>query len=88
MQVVNYFILSLFMLSITTSCSGEKNNESKNSSVKQAKEVVVYYFHNARRCATCRAVESESEKAVKELYGDDVRFEIYSLDSSEGEQKA
>jgi len=88
MQLIKYLTLGVFLLCITASCSGEKNNDSKNTSVKQAEEVFVYYFHNARRCATCRAVESESEKAVKELYGDDVNFEVYSLDSSEGEQKA
>lgn len=88
MKRLNYFILTVAMLSITASCSGEKNNESENLSVKQAEEVFVYYFHNERRCATCRAVESESEKAVKELYGDDVSFEAYNLGTSEGQQKA
>lgn len=30
--------------------------------------IEVYYFHMSRRCATCLAVESESETALKNLY--------------------
>ncbi len=32
------------------------------------KKVEVYYFHYTRRCATCMAVESETEKALKENF--------------------
>ncbi len=35
--------------------------------------IMVYYFHFERRCATCVAVETESEKALQELYPDRVR---------------
>lgn len=88
MQFLNYFILSFILMSISTSCSGEHADKNNKASVQQAEEVYVYYFHNARRCATCRTVESKSEKAVKELYGNDVSFEIYNLDKAEGEEKA
>lgn len=37
-----------------------------SSSYGQAIEV--YYFHMSRRCATCLAVEAESEAALKKLY--------------------
>ncbi len=30
--------------------------------------VEVYYFHYSRRCATCQAVENESQKAISSLY--------------------
>ncbi|MGM0567144.1 MAG: nitrophenyl compound nitroreductase subunit ArsF family protein [Bacteroidota bacterium] len=83
-------ILSLFALliglNISCTAQGEKNNDE--SSVKKADEVTVYYFHNARRCTTCKAVEAESKKAVKELYGDQVPFKAYNLESDAGEQKA
>ena len=33
----------------------------------------VYYFHFERRCATCVAVEEESEKALQELYPEQIK---------------
>lgn len=33
-----------------------------------APTVEVYYFHFSRRCATCQAVETESQKAISTLY--------------------
>ncbi len=33
-----------------------------------ASKVEVYYFHYTRRCTTCQAVETESQKSIKELY--------------------
>jgi hypothetical protein len=31
-------------------------------------EVTVYYFHFSRRCATCMAVEEETQSSLKDLY--------------------
>lgn len=88
MKMVKIFSLFALLVGISTSCTaqGEKNNTE--SSVKKADAVTVYYFHNARRCTTCKAVEAESKKAVQELYGDEVAFEAYNLESDAGEQKA
>jgi len=49
--------------------------------------VNVYYFHFNVRCATCRAVESEAQTDVKELFGNDVSFASYNLDEKAGEVK-
>ncbi|MCF8332097.1 MAG: nitrophenyl compound nitroreductase subunit ArsF family protein [Bacteroidales bacterium] len=83
-------ILSLFalLIGLSSACTGQGNKSNNESSVNQADEVTVYYFHNTRRCATCKAVEAESEKAVQELYGDKVAFEVYNLESDAGEKKA
>lgn len=35
-------------------------------------EVTVYYFHFSRRCATCMAVEEETQSSLKDLYPDQV----------------
>jgi thiol-disulfide isomerase/thioredoxin len=53
---------------------------------KQAR-VNVYYFHFNTRCATCRAVESEAQADVKELFGNNVSFASYNLDEKAGEAK-
>lgn len=39
----------------------------------EEKEIIeVYYFHYTRRCATCQAVEDESEAALGKLYPEEV----------------
>lgn len=37
-------------------------------------EVMAYYFHATRRCATCEAVEKVTQETLKETYGDKVTF--------------
>lgn len=37
-------------------------------SLSYGQAIEVYYFHMSRRCATCLAVEAESEAALKKLY--------------------
>lgn len=56
----------------TAQPSGEKVTAADQ---KAASEVQVYYFHATRRCATCQAVESVTEKTIKENYGEKVSFE-------------
>ncbi|MFO8087805.1 MAG: nitrophenyl compound nitroreductase subunit ArsF family protein [Bacteroidales bacterium] len=88
MKIVKMLSLFVLLIIIGTSCAGEGEKSTNESSVTNADEVTVYYFHNARRCATCRVVEAESKKAVHDLYGDKVDFKIYNLESDAGEQKA
>jgi len=37
-------------------------------SLQAVTKVEVYYFHFTRRCITCQAVETESLKAINQLY--------------------
>lgn len=60
---------------------------AQTSSKESAAKVNVYYFHVNHRCETCKAVESESKQDIKELFGDDVSFEVYNLDDATGELK-
>jgi hypothetical protein len=87
MKTIKLISLLFVMVSMSVSCTGQID-KNENTSVKKADDVQVYYFHNARRCATCKAVESESKKAVEELYGDKVPFVAYNLEEEKGEQKA
>ncbi|MDA3867913.1 MAG: nitrophenyl compound nitroreductase subunit ArsF family protein [Salinivirgaceae bacterium] len=87
----NITILSILVmfLSLGTACTGNDKNTTETATVaKQSEKVEVYYFHNARRCATCKAVEAEAKKAIEELYGNRVLFAAYNLEEAEGEQKA
>ncbi|MDA3820327.1 MAG: nitrophenyl compound nitroreductase subunit ArsF family protein [Candidatus Delongbacteria bacterium] len=82
---------ALLVLTLGTACSGNKENEtdkSQKTTVETSDGVHVYYFHNERRCATCKAVEAESKKAVQELYGEDVKFSVFNLETPKGETKA
>ena len=79
------------LMGVAISCNAEanKNKEEKNTKeLQQAKEVVVYYFHNTRRCATCKAVERVSNEAVKELNNENVSFTALNVEKPEGEEKA
>lgn len=87
MKLIIYLSMLAIAAGLNTSCTGQ-GNKSEQAVVKNSDEVYVYYFHNTRRCATCKAVESESQKAVKELYGDRVHFECYNLEEEAGEKKA
>lgn len=66
--------LAIFTLLITSLYAGSK--------------VEVYYFHYSRRCATCQAVETESQKIVEQLYAQQiktgkVKFMAVNLDEKE-----
>jgi hypothetical protein len=64
-------VLFSLILLLTASFAGgqtvKKGASTPVAAVKQAK-VAVYYFHFSRRCATCQAVETESQRAVAALY--------------------
>lgn len=69
----------------------DKVSEQSENTVlekKKADPVNVYYFHYKRRCLTCRTVEDESKKIVRELYGDNVGFASIDLEEEEGQQLA
>ena len=63
-------MLSLFIGTALTSAA-QDNKEPLDRDTGSDK-VEVYYFHFERRCATCMAVEAESEKALRELYPQEV----------------
>jgi hypothetical protein len=82
------FLLALMNVSCNANNNESESNNKSELNVEQNAEkskVVVYYFHNARRCATCKAVEAETKKALQELYGGDVELKVYSLESVDGE---
>ena len=66
------FILSALIVFSISSMSFNLSNNQKITDVKKnqfgSKNVKVYYFHNARRCATCQAVEDVTKKSLKELF--------------------
>ncbi len=64
-------ILALIVFSISGMSFNLTRNEDYTNKEKnqfESKKLEVYYFHNARRCATCQAVEDVTKKSLKELY--------------------
>jgi len=88
MKVTNLLAL-VVLLGIGLSCNANANKEKKESAeMEQAETVKVYYFHNTRRCATCKAVENVAKEAVEELDNENVSFTALNVEKSEGKEKA
>lgn len=63
-------LMVLLLMSTVFSANAEKPKKSTASTLSKATKIEVYYFHFTRRCATCQAVETESQKAIIALYPD------------------
>ncbi len=88
MKAIKFLVLLIVTAMMGTSCSAQSEKSSEKIAVAANDEVQVYYFHNTRRCATCKAVESETQKILKEAYGDKVAFTSLNLEEKAGEEKA
>lgn len=63
------FLLVVSFFTINTLAADKKTQTAVSKSAK----VEVYYFHFTRRCVTCQAVETESQKAVASLYAKEIK---------------
>jgi len=73
---------------IVFSCNAPSSRDDDQTQVKQTDQVQVYYFHMSRRCATCKAVEDVSRKAVLDMNSDKVSYAAYNLEEAEGKKMA
>lgn len=78
----------VLLFAMMTACSEQKVQNTEVATIENDGSVEVYYFHNARRCATCEAVEAQSKAALQEMYGNDVKLSVYNLEDKEGAGKA
>lgn len=88
MRTVYLIIVLGLVLGLNTACSAQPENATSTTVVSVDQEVEVFYFHNTRRCATCQAVETVSDEAIAELFGERVSFKEYNLEEADGKQKA
>jgi len=87
-KLLSTLSLVLFMGIVTVSaqcCNGVTADISASSTatcseLQKSGEVKIYYFHFTRRCETCLAVESVTEEAIREYYGDKVSFESINIE--------
>ena len=78
----------VLLFAMMTACSEQKVQNTEVATIENDGSVEVVYFHNARRCATCEAVEAQSKAALQEMYGNDVKLSVYNLEDKEGAGKA
>ncbi|MFO8235014.1 MAG: nitrophenyl compound nitroreductase subunit ArsF family protein [Bacteroidales bacterium] len=84
-QLITFTLIMSFALSCNADANSEKDNNEK---IQQAEKVEVYYFHNTRRCATCKTVENVAKEAVEEMDNEKVSFIALNLEKDEGKEKA
>lgn len=90
MKSILSFLIFISFISITASCNSQVQDKDKQQQVTEADKVEVYYFHFTRRCATCNAVENETQVALKNFYPDkldsgDIIFISINLEEEENE---
>lgn len=83
-KISTTFLTLFFSLLLSFGLSAQS---SEKVQTETKAKVDVYYFHFNSRCATCKAVESETQKDVKELFGEEVSFATYNLDEEAGEAR-
>jgi hypothetical protein len=57
-------------LTSPSTLAGPIEPDAEGGSTGVDREVVLYYFHGARRCNTCRSIEAFAQQAVEGKFGD------------------
>jgi len=86
-SILLLFVISLFNINAVTT------KKKTVATVSNTAIIAVYYFHFTRRCATCQAVEAESQKAVASLYpaqfkSGKITFKSINLDENDSKTLA
>ncbi len=68
MKCFRLLILFAAMSGVFSSCQSQGVETQNQVQVAQNEVINVYYFHFTRRCATCQAVEEQSELALNALF--------------------
>jgi thiol-disulfide isomerase/thioredoxin len=76
--------------SAATPADGGGEQAAEKATVDPDSQIVVYYFHGARRCKTCRTIEAYAEEVVKsrfakELESGSMAWEVVNYDEAENE---
>lgn len=89
MKTKIWMVLALILVSVNLKPgSSLANTDEAAQQLTQEAPVQVYYFHLTRRCATCLAVESVTEAAVKEYFADAMAKGTITFQSVNLEEKA
>ena len=89
MKILKPSLLIMFVAVSLFACNAQTSENPKTENVL-SEDVQIYYFHNTKRCATCKAVENETKLALEMFYEDKIKdgsIEFTSLDLEEDEGK-
>ena len=78
--------ITILMVMFTNSCKAKSTDKQADEATSD--KVEAYYFHFTSRCVTCLAVESEAQKDLQALYGNEVIFKSINLDEPSSKQIA
>ena len=86
-------IISVTLLLLLSVFTVDAVKTQKTTIVTNAAKVEVYYFHFTRRCVTCQAVETETQKIIATLYptqykAGKITFKSINLDEKESKVMA
>lgn len=95
------FMLGFSMMATAQSCSNKPCCANKNkvtcqneaTSISNAEQVEVIYFHGKQRCPTCMAIESETkalmeEDLAKQVEANIVKMRVVDFSTEEGKEIA
>ena len=85
-SIIMLIAISLF------ACNAPSSQDQSNASVGEG-DLQVYYFHFTKRCATCNAVENETNMVLEMFYTDQVKegniaFTSLNLEEEDGKEMA
>ena len=72
------FMFFIGIVTLLAQSNKEATSSDKNQDMAQVK---AYYFHATNRCVTCKAVETVSQEAIKEYYGDKISFVVINREA-------
>ncbi len=80
LKLIVLFLISLSFFGVVNA------GNSVNAKVEKVKKEI-YYFHNTRRCATCKAIETETKKVLADNFANEVEkgeivFKDYNAEES------
>lgn len=85
-------LLMIFALIVGLMSCGSGDNTANGQS-PQKDRVEVIYFHGKQRCATCMAIENNTEEVINNLFSNELKkgavvFKIVDISTPEGEEIA
>jgi len=86
-------VVALILFGCNTPNTDNQASVNQIDEIVQSTDIQVYYFHNTKRCATCKAIEDETLMALQMFYPEQseagtIEFTSLNLEEEEGESLA